>query len=84
MLRQNFNGRIAHLPIMLERVVDYLRCSIVAEATQTKCACNPCLCNVSLETAVLKDGKGYCSQACADGHPNGQVCGRSGCTCSAT
>ncbi|WP_309735390.1 metallothionein [Chamaesiphon sp. OTE_75_metabat_556] len=56
----------------------------MTNATQVKCACNSsCLCNVSLETAVLKDGKSYCSQACADGHPNGQTCGRSGCTCAA-
>jgi metallothionein len=52
-------------------------------ATQTKCACNSCLCQVSLESAVLKDGKNYCSGACADGHKDGQVCGRSGCTCNA-
>ncbi|WP_310423319.1 metallothionein [Chamaesiphon sp. VAR_48_metabat_135_sub] len=52
-------------------------------ATQMKCACNSCLCVVSLESAVLKDGQNYCSGACADGHKNGQVCGRTGCTCNA-
>jgi metallothionein len=52
-------------------------------ATLTKCACNSCLCNVSLESAVLKDGQTYCSAACANGHKDGQVCGRSGCNCNA-
>jgi metallothionein len=55
----------------------------MATATQLKCACNSCLCEVSLESAVLKDGKNYCSEACANGHQNGQVCGRAGCNCSA-
>ncbi len=52
-------------------------------ATLTKCACNACLCNVSIESAVLKDGKSYCGEACANGHKDGQVCGKSGCNCNA-
>ncbi|MCC5899632.1 metallothionein [Geitlerinema sp. P-1104] len=49
--------------------------------TQMKCACDSCLCIVSLESAVMKDDKPYCSQACADGHPDGAGCGHKGCTC---
>jgi metallothionein len=53
-----------------------------ATVTQMKCACEPCLCIVTPgEGTVEKDGKHYCSQACADGHANGQGCGNSGCGC---
>ncbi|MEZ2240700.1 metallothionein [Microcoleus sp.] len=50
-------------------------------ATQTKCACPSCLCTVNLSAAIEKDGKQYCSTACADGHPNGTGCGHTGCDC---
>jgi len=38
---------------------------------------------VSTDSAVQKDGKYYCSDACANGHPNGVGCGHSGCECHA-
>ncbi len=50
--------------------------------TQMKCACENCLCVVSLEDAIQKDDKAFCSEACADGHPNGSGCGHTGCGCS--
>lgn len=51
--------------------------------TQMKCACDSCLCIVSTEMgAILKDNKYYCSDACANGHPNGHGdCGHKGCNC---
>lgn len=49
--------------------------------TQMKCACPDCLCIVSLDKAVMLNGKPYCSQACADGHPSQEGCGHSGCGC---
>jgi metallothionein len=49
--------------------------------TQMKCACDACLCVVSLEDAITKDGKPYCSEACASGHENGAKCGHHGCEC---
>ncbi|WP_071932325.1 metallothionein [Picosynechococcus sp. PCC 8807] len=50
--------------------------------TQMKCACESCLCIVDLNSAIQKEGKSYCSQACADGHPAGsEGCGHEGCTC---
>lgn len=49
--------------------------------TKVKCACEPCGCVVSPATAVEKDGKYYCSDACANGHPDGAGCGHSGCGC---
>ena len=49
--------------------------------TQMKCACEACLCVVSLEQAVQKEGKYYCSDACANGHENGSGCGHEGCGC---
>jgi len=50
--------------------------------TQMKCACESCLCVVSLSSALMKDGKPYCSGACADGHPAGQGCDHAGCNCN--
>ncbi|MBW4442578.1 MAG: metallothionein [Plectolyngbya sp. WJT66-NPBG17] len=50
--------------------------------TQMKCACEACLCVVSMESAVQKDEKFYCSDACANGHPEGHGdCGHKGCNC---
>jgi len=49
--------------------------------TQMKCACPNCLCVVALADAVMVDNKPYCSQACADGHPNKECCGHAGCDC---
>lgn len=49
--------------------------------TQMKCACEPCLCIVSLENAVKKDDKNYCSEACAEGHKTMKGCGHGGCGC---
>lgn len=51
--------------------------------TQMKCACESCNCVVSLSDAVMKDGKAYCSEACANGHPGGGGCGHPGCSCHA-
>ncbi|MGB3517813.1 MAG: metallothionein [Elainellaceae cyanobacterium] len=49
--------------------------------TQMKCACESCLCVVDLSSAIQKDGKPYCSEACANGHPSGSGCGHTGCEC---
>ncbi|MEP0982440.1 metallothionein [Leptolyngbya sp. AS-A5] len=47
-----------------------------------KCACEPCLCIVLTDSAVQKDDKFYCSEACANGHPSGHGdCGHKGCNC---
>ncbi|MGL5081962.1 MAG: metallothionein [Microcoleaceae cyanobacterium] len=54
----------------------------MSTATQLKCACQPCLCIVSLEQAIQKDGQYYCSDACASGHVDGSKgCGHTGCNC---
>ncbi|GET36350.1 metallothionein [Microseira wollei] len=49
--------------------------------TSMKCACESCVCVVSLSDAIEKNGKYYCSDACADGHPNGKGCEHHGCSC---
>ncbi len=54
----------------------------MTSVTQTKCACQSCLCVVSPSDALQKDGKVYCSKACANGHPEGEGCGHTGCTCN--
>ncbi|HIK31896.1 MAG TPA: metallothionein [Oscillatoriales cyanobacterium M59_W2019_021] len=50
--------------------------------TQMKCACESCSCTVSAESAVQKDGRYYCCEACANGHPDGAGCGHPGCACN--
>jgi hypothetical protein len=49
--------------------------------TQMKCACESCLCIVDINSAIQKDEHYYCSDACANGHPNGTGCGHAGCGC---
>ncbi|NJL48034.1 MAG: metallothionein [Leptolyngbyaceae cyanobacterium SM2_5_2] len=49
--------------------------------TQMKCACESCLCVVDTSTAIQKDDHYYCSDACANGHPDGAGCGHTGCGC---
>lgn len=53
----------------------------MATATQLKCDCPTCTCGVDLASAIKKDGKTYCSSACADGHPDGAGCGHADCNC---
>ena len=55
----------------------------MSTVTQMKCACESCLCVVSLSEAVMKDDKAYCGDACSNNHPGGQGCGHTGCTCDA-
>jgi len=50
--------------------------------TLMKCACDGCLCVVSVESAIEVDNKYYCSSACAEGHKAGtKGCGHKGCNC---
>ncbi|MEM9246377.1 MAG: metallothionein [Cyanobacteria bacterium P01_F01_bin.153] len=54
----------------------------MATVSEMTCACEPCSCVVKTDTAVAKDGKYYCTDACANGHPEGsEACGKSGCGC---
>jgi hypothetical protein len=46
------------------------------------CACPVCDCFLVLKEAVSKDGKRFCSEQCAQGHPNDQGCDHSGCQCA--
>ena len=58
-----------------------MRLKLMATVTSMKCACENCLCVVSLEDAVKKDDKYYCCEACANGHANNKGCEQSGCGC---
>ena len=51
------------------------------EVTQQKCACADCVCIVDVDKALKKNGRNYCSEACAIGHADGAGCGHSGCKC---
>ncbi|WLH66263.1 metallothionein family protein [Pseudomonas sp. FP2309] len=44
-----------------------------------QCACNACTCEANADHQ--RDGKHYCSQACADRHPDGQPCPAADCHC---
>ncbi len=46
-----------------------------------KCACSDCMCMVSTDKSVQKDGKAYCCEECASGHAHQAGCGHSGCDC---
>ena len=47
-----------------------------------KCDCQRnCTCEVDQQTGIERNGKHYCSEACANGHPSGQGCGHQGCQC---
>lgn len=50
--------------------------------TQQKCACTDCVCIVSMDDAIQKDGENYCSDACANGHETGSGCEHAGCKCT--
>lgn len=51
------------------------------EVTLMKCACADCYCVVSRADAIMKDGKPYCCDACAEHHASGTKCEHAGCTC---
>jgi len=53
----------------------------MATATSMKCACPSCSCTVEQKDAIMVQDQPYCSDACAQGHPDGQGCGHSGCGC---
>jgi len=55
--------------------------NIMTTVTAMKCACDGCRCIVNLSDAIMKNQKPYCSNACADGHPDGSGCGHTGCNC---
>jgi DNA-binding transcriptional ArsR family regulator len=46
-----------------------------------KCACEDCVCVVPLAKAVSRDGKAFCCDECADGHPHHAGCDHAGCAC---
>ncbi|MDJ0510654.1 MAG: metallothionein [Crocosphaera sp.] len=48
---------------------------------QMKCACSSCVCIVNISDAIQKEGKYYCSDACANGHSEGSGCSHHGCEC---
>ncbi|RPF84359.1 MAG: conjugal transfer protein TrbI [Synechococcus sp. TMED20] len=50
-----------------------------------KCSCKSCTCVVEQSAAVVLNGQSFCSDACAQGHPNDEPChgsGSCGCTCA--
>ncbi|WP_317663654.1 metallothionein [Pseudomonas sp. KU43P] len=50
---------------------------------EQRCACAHCSCTVD-DTALVRDGKAYCCEACAFGHRDGQPCRMGDCKCADT
>ena len=51
----------------------------------THCVCPRCTCEVQVSQIFVRDGQSFCSEACATGHPNHELChgsGSCGCTCA--
>ncbi|MDF0732157.1 metallothionein [Pseudomonas entomophila] len=48
---------------------------------EQRCACPQCGCRVDA-SAVVREGKLYCCEACANGHRNGEPCQRGQCKCA--
>lgn len=46
-----------------------------------KCACKDCVCTVSADKAVTKNGEMYCCEECASGHAHHEGCEHNGCNC---
>lgn len=46
-----------------------------------KCDCQPCVCQVEPARSIQIGDKVYCSESCAQGHPQGAGCGHEGCPC---
>nr|WP_298410974.1 metallothionein [uncultured Halomonas sp.] len=53
----------------------------IVMANQQTCACPNCNCEVDTDQAVMSDGKAFCCDACASGHPDGAKCSQEGCGC---
>ncbi|MEM7697176.1 MAG: metallothionein [Verrucomicrobiota bacterium] len=49
--------------------------------SNTQCACSDCTCEISQGHHVVKDGKDFCSEACATGHVSGDGCCNGACDC---
>lgn len=49
------------------------------DVEMVKCACPDCVCVV--DKAVKRDGKAFCCDECADGHPDHAGCDHAGCAC---
>ena len=49
--------------------------------SELRCGCPGCECEVSPERVFNHDGEAYCSQACAEQHPNGESCPSADCHC---
>ena len=45
------------------------------------CPCEDCVCKVSTDKAVMKDGRAFCCEECAAGHIHHAGCEHDGCAC---
>lgn len=48
---------------------------------EQRCACNHCSCTVG-DDALMREGKAYCCEACANGHQEGEPCRMGDCKCA--
>jgi hypothetical protein len=52
-----------------------------ATVEMVKCACSDCICVISIDKAIQREGRIYCSDECAEHHKTGAGCHHAGCTC---
>jgi len=53
----------------------------MTERTKQQCECADCVCLVTVENAIKAHDALYCSEACSNGHKDGEGCGHN-CGCS--
>ena len=53
----------------------------MSDVNMIKCACSDCVCVISVDGAVERNGKLFCGNDCANGHADGNGCGHVGCEC---
>lgn len=54
---------------------------MAAETETVPCACPDCVCKVAPGKGIEREGKAFCCEECAAGHPDHSGCGHSGCAC---
>lgn len=52
------------------------------QTNEQKCFCEPCVSVVTIKDAIQKNDALYCSEACSNGHVDGNVCANDTCGCT--
>jgi hypothetical protein len=77
----NFLTEMHHLRLFCTEWALPKKESVMTAAPNEQCACPGCKCIAEGESAIKRNGKTWCSDACADLHPNGTPCPSKNCHC---